>query len=278
MKPFLKWAGNKIHIVERIQKQIGSGKRLIEPFVGSGAVFLNADFEEFVLCDTNQDLIHLFEILKAEGNNFIDYCRGFFQKENNCEDRYYELRELFNSNPEPTLKAALLVYLNRHCYNGLIRYNLQGRFNTPFGRYKTIYFPKEEMLYFHEKAQKAIFTCQDFQKTMLNAQAGDVIYCDPPYAPISKTANFTSYSARPFGTIEQIRLVKMAWLAAKWGSRVIISNHATEFTREAYEGAEVHTFPVRRHISCKGNSRGTVKELLAIFPENPDPKRTANEE
>ena len=265
MKPFLKWAGNKIHIIERVREKIGSGQRLVEPFLGSGAVFLNSDFESYLLSDTNPDLINLYLTLQKQGKEFVDYCESLFCPEYNQEDKFYELREMFNNQPDPVLKSAILVYLNRHCYNGLIRYNLKGGFNTPFGRYQNPYFPRTEMLYFFEKSQRAQFFCQDFETSMLNAKRGDVIYCDPPYSPISKTANFTSYSAKPFGPLEQMRLVKVAWLAAKHGSRVVISNHSTEFTEDAYQGMSVNQFEVQRTISCKAKGRNKVLELIAVM-------------
>lgn len=265
MKPFLKWAGNKHKILERIQTTLPQGKRLIEPFVGSGAVFLNTNYGRYLLSDSNQDLIWLYQHLKAEGEIFINDCRSFFKPINNNEQAFYKFRTLFNTTKDTRLKSMLFIYLNKHCFNGLCRYNSKGEFNTPFGKYKKPYFPEQEMHFFYQQAQSAIFKCADFLVTMRSAKLGDVVYCDPPYVPLSKTANFTSYSAGGFNEQQQTLLAKTAIELAAKGITVIISNHDTAFTRHAYQKAEILKFEVQRNISCDGASRGKAAEVLAIF-------------
>jgi len=265
VKPFLKWPGNKYKIIERIKRELPSGNRLIEPFVGSGAVFLNTDYNSYILGDINQDLISLFMILKSDGQGFINYAKTFFSKDNNSEDRFYELRDLFNSTNDSYEKAAIFIYLNKHAYNGLCRYNLRGHFNAPYGRYKRPYFPEIELLEFHKKSPKAEFVCQGFHKTFEQARKGDVIYCDPPYEPLSKTSNFTSYSSSNFNRFDQEALANMARSAASRGITVVVSNHDTEYVHSAYNGAKIEQFEVQRYISCKGDERNRVGEILAIF-------------
>ncbi len=265
MRPFLKWAGNKVQIVEQIQAALPSGARLIEPFVGSGAVFVNTDFARYLLADVNPDLIALYQILQREGLHFIRECRAWFTPENNTAEAFYRLRAEFNATADARRKAALFLYLNRHCYNGLCRYNAKGGFNTPFGRYAKPYFPQAEMEHFYRQAQRAEFVCADFVQTMARAQAGDVVYCDPPYVPLSDTANFTSYSAQQFGLDEQRALARMTETLAARGVPVLISNHDTAFTRREYAQAEIIAFDVRRTISCNGAKRGKAQELLAVF-------------
>lgn len=265
MKPFLKWAGNKYQIIEHLKKTLPGGKRLIEPFVGSGAVFLNIDYSRYLLADVNQDLIHLFEYIKKDGNLFIQDCLQLFNEANNSEQVFYEIRNLFNTTTDLRLKAKLFVYLNKHCFNGLCRYNAKGEFNTPFGRFKKPYFPEKEMYYFHQRAQTAIFKCQDFIATMESAKAGDVVYCDPPYVPLSKTANFTGYSTGGFTLEHQLLLAKKAEELASKNITVIISNHDTEFTQHAYRNARLTCFDVRRYISCDGTNRNKAPEVLAVF-------------
>jgi len=179
-------------------------------------VFLNTDYPEYLLCDINHDLIQVYEMLKQYGDSFIAYCKELFVPENNTSERYYSLRAEFNETTDTWRKSALFVYLNRHGYNGLCRYNAKSQFNVPFGRYKRPYFPEEEMRYFAQKAKHATFVCQDFRVVMSTAQAGDVIYCDPPYVPLSDTANFTDYAAGGFGPDDQRDL---ALLAMKLGER-----------------------------------------------------------
>jgi len=265
MKPFLKWAGNKYQIIRQIKESLPPGDCLIEPFLGSGAVFLNTDYPRYLLGDINKDLINLYQHLQQEGREFIAYCRTFFSPSSNSEQAYYAYREEFNSTSDLRLKAALFLYLNKHGYNGLCRYNAGGSFNVPFGRYKAPYFPEAEMLYFYEKAQRAQFFCADFATMLKMAQPGSVVYGDPPYVPLSSTANFTSYSSDGFGLAEQQRLADLAKELAAQGIPVLLSNHDTEFTRRAYAGAKIKKFPVQRYISCNGNKRGKVQEVLALF-------------
>lgn len=265
MKPFLKWAGNKYRIVDRIRSLLPPGQQLIEPFAGSAAVFLNTEYAENLVNDLNLDVIHVFQTLKTQGTTFVDECKRLFTAENNTADAYYALRSEFNQTKDLTRKASVFVYLNRHGYNGLCRYNTDGGFNVPFGRYKKPYFPYEEMRMFYHKAQQATFTCEDFETVMRKARPGGVVYCDPPYVPLSSTANFTSYSAGGFGPQEQIRLARVAQEVAHAGIPVLISNHDNAFTREIYEEAEITSFDVQRFISCDGENRGKAAELLALF-------------
>lgn len=113
LKPFLKWPGNKFQIINEIKSRLPKGKRLIEPFVGSGAVFLNTDYPKYYLSDINGDLINLYITLQSEGPTFIEYCKTFFSSNNNNEDQYYDWRQEFNSTNDTVLKSALFLYLNK---------------------------------------------------------------------------------------------------------------------------------------------------------------------
>jgi len=266
-KPFLKWPGGKYRLTNRINKKLGKGKRLVEPFLGSAAVFLNTNYEEYLLADTNLDLINLYQQLQSEGPDFIEYCKTFFVKKNNNEEQYYKFREEFNRTEDKRLKSALFLYLNRHGYNGLCRYNAKGGFNTPFGRYHRPYFPKDEILNFHQKSQGVEFICAGFSETMQKITQDDVVYCDPPYVPLSKTANFTAYAAAGFNWADQISLADWASKLSAKGIQVVISNHNTPSARELYleAGATMEKFKVRRTISCNTDKRNLVGELLAVF-------------
>ncbi len=270
MKPFLKWAGNKYRVLETIHTHLPHGGRLIEPFVGAGAVFLNTDFPTYYLADANDDLISLYTLLQRRGEAFIEYCQTYFVPETNEAGAFYELRDRFNATADAQEKAALFLYLNKHCYNGLCRYNQSGGFNAPFGRYKKPYFPAREMRYFQQRAQTARFACSDFLQVMEQAVPGDVVYCDPPYVPLSATANFTSYSSAGFSAVDQRALAAKARQLADRGIPVVISNHDTPFTRMAYSGAKIVSFDVQRTISCNGRNRRMARELLAIFRPHRD--------
>ena len=276
-RAFLKWAGGKYSLVEHIQARLPQANKLIEPFVGAGSVFLNTQYKRYLLNDINPDLINLYNFLKAQPDALINDAREFFCDKRNDEKMYYALRDEFNGTQDEYYRAILFLYLNRHGYNGLCRYSLQGRFNVPFGRYKKPYFPEHEMFVFSEKSQKATFTCLPFEKVFSRARRGNVIYCDPPYAPISKTAAFTSYAARSFGQDAQEKLAELATRASKKrGIPVLISNHDLPLTRGLYQGADFSMLSVKRSISQNGAKRQPVDEILAFFPPaNIQPKKTS---
>lgn len=263
--PFLKWAGGKRKIIDRIKAMLPDGKRLIEPFSGSATVFLNTSYKENLIADTNNDVINLFNHLKKEKKPFVEYCSGFFIPENNDPDRYYQFRKDFNETIDIKLRAALFLYLNKHGYNGLCRYNSSGGFNVPFGKYKSVRFPEDYIYEFIEQSTDATFITQDFEKTFSDARPGDVIYCDPPYVLQNDSNRTFKYHKDDFGLDKQEKLAELAILTAKKGIPVLVSNHLTDFTKEIYKEAELSTFNVRRTISCKGDKRKEASELLALF-------------
>jgi len=268
IRPFLKWPGGKYRLIEQIHAVLPQGRQLVEPFVGGGAIFLNTRFENYLLNDANADLIKLYQILQREGCHFVDYCRKYFVKKFNSEKQYYRLRAKFNESSDPLKRSALFLYLNRHGYNGLCRYNAgKGEFNVPFGRYIRPYFPENEMLLFYEKAKRVTFVCEDFKKTMKRAKKGSVIYCDPPYVPLNTTtAHFTAYRAGGFSLNQQRELAVLANKLANKGIPVLLSNHSNDFTQQIYQGALISEFNVQRFISCKVKERRAVLELLALYP------------
>lgn len=262
-RAFLKWAGGKYSLTEQINARLPKAKRLIEPFVGAGSVFLNSDFDEYILNDINPDLIEMYKIIKRKPKQFIHDAKVYFQAEYNQEAVYYQLRTKFNKSTDPYLRSLLFLYMNRHGYNGLCRYNRSGGFNVPFGRYKQPYFPEAELLFFAEKAKKATFTCKPYQKLFLYLRDNDVLYCDPPYVPLSKSASFTSYATQGFSLDDQAQLAK---LARESKAAVLLSNHDTTLTQELYRDAQCDKILVSRTISSKSADRKPVPELFAFFP------------
>jgi DNA adenine methylase len=268
MRSALKWAGGKKKVVHEIASLLPKrGKtRLVEPFVGGGSVFLNLDFDEYLLIDMNKDLINLFNIIKNQPGAFIADAQRFFSGDNNDSEKYYQLRTRFNQSTDPYERSLLFLYLNRHGYNGLCRYNKSGGYNVPFGRYKHPYFPNAELEYFSEKAQRATFIQGDFETAFTQLNVSDVVYCDPPYSPINPTSNFTAYAGNSFTDEDQKRLVDYAEIAKKRNIPTLISNHYVDFTRELYKGAtKKKLFQVQRSISQKGKSRVKVQEILALY-------------
>lgn len=269
VKPFLKWAGGKARLVPTIAPHL-TGERLIEPFAGSCALFLGSSFPTAVLADINLDLIALYRHLQGPGADaFIDRAETLFTPDNNTLERYTTLRERFNSLPEGDIeRAALFVYLNRHAFNGLCRYNASGRFNVPFGSYKGPGFPRTAMEAFVARVHDCTFLHQGFAPTMAQAGAGDVVYADPPYVPLSPTASFAAYAKGGFGWDAHQALAQAAAEARDRGAVVAISNHATPAVVALYEslGGDCSLrFGVRRTVSARAHSRDLAPELLAVF-------------
>lgn len=265
VQTFLKWAGNKRKIIHEIIPLLPEGKRLIEPFCGSAAVFLNTHYKNNLISDTNMDLINLFLHLQKEQQEFINFCSQFFITQNNDPDKYYAFRDIFNQTNDKRLRAALFLYLNKHCFNGLCRYNLKGGFNVPFGRYKTILLPEENMKTFIKKSKYAEFIVSDFESTMRNAKKGDVIYCDPPYVPVNDSNSSFKYEKGGFSMVQQSLIATLAEECTAKGIPVLISNHLTDFTREIYKNSEMKEILVQRTISCNADKRVKASEVLALY-------------
>lgn len=266
MKAFLKWAGGKSKIFPNIKAHFKEGKRLVEPFVGSGSVFLNTSFEKYLLCDNNIDLINVYNNLKKFPDKLIAKTKDLFVKHNNSEEQFYLLREKFNLLKSNDIeKSAIFIYLNKHAFNGLCRYNSKGLFNVPFGRYKNPEFPDSKMYNFAEKSHNAIFKYQDFDITFKQIRQGDIVYCDPPYVPLTDTSNFTAYSKKDFNIEQHKKLAQNAEVLQTKGIQCIVSNHDSEITRELYKKSNIFELKVQRFIASKVISRKRVGEIIAVF-------------
>jgi DNA adenine methylase len=252
-------------VLDRILPALPDGARLIEPFAGSAAVALNAGFPSAFVADFNLDLINLYRSIQADTVRFVIEAGALFDGSKNNRESFDRLRAEFNDSDDAFRRSIIFVYLNRHGFNGLCRYNAKGKFNVPFGRYTNPGFPRTEIELFGKASQAMEFAHIDFLSSMSTARAGDVIYCDPPYVPLSVTSNFTSYAPGAFGFPQQKALAEKARECARRGVPVVISNHDTAESRALYQGAEIHAFEVQRFISSKASTRGNAPELLAIF-------------
>jgi DNA adenine methylase len=266
-KPFVKWVGGKSRILKHVVPRLPSGRRLIEPFVGGGAVFLGANFEEYLLSDSNTHLIELYqEVVSDRRDEFIEFAQTFFDEKYRSVASYAWVRTAFNQGQDRVTRAAQFLYLNKFGFNGLCRYNKSGAFNVPYGHpLRVPGFPLKEILAFSEKAKRATFINDDFASVMKRAQAGDVVYCDPPYLDPDGAKSFTAYGANGFDLTRQQELARLAKELALRGVPVAVSNHDCRAARELYTGAEIHAFSARRSISGTSVRRGAVGELLAIF-------------
>ncbi|AEN67360.1 DNA adenine methylase (plasmid) [Enterobacter soli] len=283
IRPFIKWAGGKSRVLPDLLPHLPKADCLIEPFVGGASVFLATEYRRYVLADINPDLINLYREVTRYPDLVIDAARELFNSKNSPQG-YNEVRAVFNKQVGTVesgglrygvemaciMRAAQFLYLNRHGYNGLCRYSRKTGFNVPFGKYKRVYFPENEIRLFAEKANdtKAIFLCAPFQRSLQVVTGGDVlVYCDPPYLPESKTADFTQYHTEPF-TEDNHRQLVLALLEVnrKHGVKVVISNSDTEATRAIYQPFKMHEISVQRSVSTDKDNRQKAKEVIGVLP------------
>lgn len=266
-RSIFKWAGGKFGVLPTILPLLPCGKRLIEPFVGGGAVFTNAGYGRNLLNDVNSDLINAYKMLALERHSLITLTHSFFSDYNSQSD-YEDVRAKFNGGEySPLEHAAAFIYLNRHCFNGLTRYNLKKEFNVGYGKYKKPYFPLQEMEAFLGIAERCEFVNEDFEDVIARAGDGDVVFCDPPYEPLPGTAGFTRYSGAHFTFKDQIRLVEALVSARSRGAYVVITNSASPKIRELYNlsGFSIHQLAAKRSMSCKGDGRVMAHDIIATL-------------
>jgi DNA adenine methylase len=271
-KSFLKWAGSKYRLLNELLPVLTSfidpkikNQTFIEPFVGSGTVFLNmSGIDNFILADNNSNLLNLYLDLQKNYEHFIEHAKKYFIEENNNVEAYKKLVAYYNSQDiTDAEKGYLFIYLNRHCFNGLMRFNKSGRFNTPFGRYKSPQFPEQSLQIMRDKIHnhQVQFMQADFSRVMENIKYGDIVYCDPPYV-----SSFNQYGSDLFGMEQQKNLAYLATQGAKRGAKVVISNHYNEITKELYKDcSEYKVVSVRRSIASRGEHRGHVEEIIAVY-------------
>lgn len=264
MSTVLKWIGGKSTLMAEIGKVMPEGKRLIEPFAGSCAVTLNTSYDSYVVADINQDLIDLYRMVREQPDRLIALSRDLFSC-CNSHDEYYRLRDVFNqrTSDHPT-QAALFLFLNRHGYRGLCRYNKgKGEFNVPYGHYKKPFFPEKEIHRLSEKLQKATLLCMSFQETLALAEPGDVVYCDPPYI---KKSRFTQYHSSGFDMAHQRVLVARLEELYEKGVSVVASSHDEPCMRDMYSAFQQKTLIAFRSVGVAAGDEKKANELLIHRP------------
>ncbi|EOW0023578.1 DNA adenine methylase [Enterobacter cloacae] len=260
MSTILKWAGNKTAIMSELKKHLPDGPRLVEPFAGSCAVMMATDYPYYLVADINPDLINLYQVIKKDVNSFIHLVERIFSKFTTEED-YYKCRQFFNTVPlEPIEKAAYFLFLNRHCYRGLCRYNQRGLFNVPYGNYKKPYLPVDEVRAFAEKAVRATFICASYDETLAMLQAGDVVYCDPPY-----DGTFSGYHTAGFSDDDQYDLASILVRRSSEGHPIIVSNSDTRLIRSFYRKFTLHRISTKRSIGVAAGEGKKADELIAVL-------------
>lgn len=287
-KPFLKWAGGKTQLINDIQKSlpkevIDEKFTYIEPFVGSGAVLFwmlgkFPNLKKAVICDINEDLINTYRTIAKQPNELIavlkEYEKEYHKLENQIEAKknyYYEKRESYNTRENGNvIQAALFIFLNRTCFNGLYRVNRNNGFNVPQGSYKkpTI-CDKDNIIAVSEVLQKVEIIHGDYQKTLKYAKGNTFFYFDPPYKPLSNTSSFNSYAKDEFGDKEQVRLrdfcYKLDILNHKWmlsNSDVKGKDINNNFFDDLYSKFNILRVEAKRSINANPAKRGDLSELL----------------
>ncbi len=272
--PVLKWAGGKRQILQKIMKFVPEKFNIYhEPFLGGGAVLLELQPKKARVNDLNRELMNVYSVIKNDVDALIEnlslHHKAYSQSES-PKEYFYKIRRLDRepevyANLTPAERAARTIFLNKTCFNGLYRVNRLGQFNTPFGYYKNPNIVNEATLravsdYF-TTADVKIF-CQDFEETLGYASKGDCVYLDPPYDPVSDTANFTAYDKSGFGEGEQIRLSQMCHRLHARGAKFLLSNSATDFVISLYKGYQIEIIQARRAVSARVDGRGHVQEVL----------------
>lgn len=292
VRPLLKWAGGKRQLLGALGRHYpDTFARYVEPFVGSGAVFFHLFGtgrligRSVVLADVNPDLIGCYRALRDHADEVIVALSSLEREHRASGDVcYYDVRDgRFNParaelqargtlDDYPPSLAAMLIFLNRTGFNGLFRLNRSGAFNVPAGRYAAPRICDEA----HLRRVADVLRSRDvtierraFDATLADAGAGDFVYCDPPYAPLSATANFAHYTAAGFSAFDQRRLQQAVVAACARGARVVLSNSSAPEIEAIYGtpdaarvGLRIYRVPARRAINSRASSRGPVDELI----------------
>ena len=223
-----------------------------------------------IIGDTNPALIALWCQIK-DNKNAVKDLGHYFDPTLNHEATYYKYRDLFNRYNLKSWNerevARFFLYLNKHCFNGLCRFNAKGEFNVPYNHQKTApAYPVEEIRHAVEVSKRMSFPQHcSFYDMMEIVKEGDMVYCDPPYLPL-KASSFTDYSKDGFSVNDHSTLERAAWNAADNGATVIISNNNTPLARKLYKDAdEIHFIDVQKNISCKGDGRKKQSEIISVY-------------
>ncbi|MBQ2997751.1 MAG: DNA adenine methylase [Oscillospiraceae bacterium] len=265
--PIVKWVGGKRQLLDEITPLVP--KRITsycEPFMGGGAVLFSIQPKKAIVNDLNGDLIALYEVVRDDVETLIE----FLKKHENTEKHFYSIRDLDRDkeaykNMPKVERASRILYLNKTCYNGLFRVNSAGEFNAPFGHYKNPNIVNEPVLravskYFNENEIE--FYNEDFEETLKKVKKGGFVYLDPPYDPVSDTANFTGYNKGGFDRNEQVRLKNCCDELNKRGVKFMLSNSATDFIKDLYKEYNIYIVKAKRAINSDATKRGEIEEVL----------------
>ena len=289
VKPFLKWAGGKGQLLKEIEKYYPFEDKTItkyaEPFIGGGAVLFDIlskyDLKEVYISDINAELINTYTIVREHLEDLLElldkYQREYVPLETEDRKIYYtEKRNRFNDlkvngdSAENTEKAALMIFLNKTCFNGLFRVNKKGLFNVPMGAYKNPLICDEKNLRaVSDKLQKVEIVCGDYRESENFIDKNTFVYFDPPYRPLTETSSFTAYTENLFNDKEQLELAEFVERMHEKGAKVVVSNSDPKnsntednFFDNIYSSHKIKRVEATRMINCNSELRGKIKELL----------------
>lgn len=265
-KPLLKWAGGKTQLLPQILPQIPSNYvKYIEPFFGGGAVFFAEKPENAIIADSNPELVNLYQSVADDVHGVISQL-SILQ---NNEETFYATRALNWIELSPIAAAARTIFLNRTCFNGLYRVNSKGGFNVPFANYKNPKILDENNLISASIVlQKAQIICGDYKTVLKNhASAGDFIFLDPPYLPISEYADFKRYTKEQFYEEDHVELASEVMRLHHLGCHIILTNSNHPLVHEQYCRFQIDVIQTKRYISCNGKGRTGEDVIVNILPK-----------
>lgn len=263
-KPFIKWLGGKRQLMEEIVSNFPETyNHYFEPFIGGGAVFFNVNNKQCYINDKNSELINVYCVIKKHPDELIDSL----EKHEISKEYYYFLRALDRTEEfkflSPVKKASRFIYLNKLGYNGLYRVNSKGQYNVPYGKYKNPkIFDKDNIFLCSEKLNQTEIMNGDFEIIKPFIEENDFVYLDPPYFPLNKTSNFTSYTADGFGVDTNYRLKEFCDYLTTKKVKFLMSNSSSDFIIKLYEGYEIQLVKAKRNINSKADGRGRIDEVL----------------
>lgn len=263
--PVIKWVGGKTKLLPELTARMPARfERYYEPFIGGAALFFRVAPQKAVLADFNPDLIGLYTCLTRDVAGVIKKLE--YHRAAHSEEHYYATRTRWNDrevNWNTADRAATFIYLNKTCFNGLWRVNRSGAFNVPIGRYTDPPICVPESLRAASKVlSRATLRNADYRVAVADAKRGDFLYFDPPYDPVTPTANFTSYTTSMFGPDQQRELAETARMLVARGCQVMLSNSDTPLIRSLYKGFTVDRVKCSRAINSNAAKRGDVDEVI----------------
>jgi DNA adenine methylase len=264
--PIVKWVGGKSRILSQLLPLLPPGAELmrhVEPFFGGGALFFARRPERALLSDVNPALVGTYEAVRDEVETVIGHLERFSAKHE--QKHYYQVRHRYNhaQKLDRAERAAMFIYLNKTCFNGLHRVNRRGEFNVPAGRYAKPRILDAELLHSASaELKKAEFRCTGFEALLQNAKPGDFVYFDPPYEPVSQTASFTAYAQDGFGRDDQERLRDVFSALDRRRCKLMLSNSDVPFIRDLYSKFRIDVIAAPRNINCDAKKRGAVSEVV----------------